>query len=124
MGAFEGAFEFPAGASFGRRPRAKAAADCEAFQNEEIDPELLARFAVDHGDRHRLAAEAELDDREAMQSRVRDVDALAENQPSYFRETHARVELLLDERALVLASLPSLTVLPGGRAAERREDLR
>src|SRR5205814_4896249 len=61
-------------------PRAKAAllaGERQPADPARVDLELLTRRAIDDRDRRRRAAEIELDDREAVQRRVRDHDALS-----------------------------------------------
>ncbi len=86
--------------------------------------QLLARLAVDDGQRHLRTTEAQLARREAMQRRIRDRHALALKQAPNFRQPHAVTEVSRDEAALLLAAAPRLAVLVRHRRAdaERPQD--
>src|SRR6266446_233157 len=119
--------EAVARADGGEDPRPEAAPLAEEIRREERHPagiqlDLLAGAAVGDGYARRGAAEAQFGDGEAVQRRVRDLDALPREEPARLREPHALRQQPPDRGALLFAAGPRLAARSLGRRAQRHED--
>ena len=71
------------GAHRGKDPRAKRsflAGQREPADPARVDLQLLARLAIEYGDRRRRLAKLQLEDRESVQRGIRNLDPLPDEQ--------------------------------------------
>src|SRR6059058_76104 len=92
-----------------------------AIRPAGVDPQLLARRAIDDRDRGRRSAEIELDDREAVQRRIGERDALAGQELADFRQPNALLQPLLDGCLLRTTPAPTVATRPPARGMERQQ---
>ena len=107
----------------GAKPPAFALGQGEPADPARIDLHFLARLAIQHRDRRRGLAKLQLEDREPMQRRIRDLDAVAHEQLPDLREPHAVAEPALDGRALLDARRPAVAPGTTARGMQREQDL-
>ena len=72
-----------------------------------IDLQLLARLAIEHRDRRRRLAKLQLEDREAVQRGIGDLDTLPDEQLANLGEPQALTEPALDRGALLADTAPT-----------------
>jgi hypothetical protein len=106
-------------------PRAKSAL-LTLRQREPADPasiqlQLVARLAIEHRDRRRRLAKLQLEDREAVQRGIRDLDTLPDEQLANLGEAQAVAEPALDRCQLLMATRPPIARgrPPAGCSASR-----
>jgi len=107
----------------GEDPRSRAAAlavgpGLQPQHPAGVELHFLAGPAVGDRDGRRRAPEAQLGDREAVQRRVRHLDALAQKEPPHLRQLHVCAHLLVDEHPLLDAAGPAVAVRSSGRRSQ------
>src|SRR5688572_26285101 len=80
-----------------------------------IDLQLLTRLTIEHRDRRGGFPKLQLEDREAVERGVGDLDAVADEQLADLREPHTVTEPALDRRALLKTARPAVTARPTDR---------
>jgi hypothetical protein len=115
------------GADRGEDPGSEAATTAREVWRQPTGPadvelQLVAGIAVEHGDGGGPLAESELGNGEAMQRRVGDLDPVAAEQAPHLGEAQATSEPVLDSVALIEAQQPRGSALTLGRRVQRRHD--
>jgi hypothetical protein len=88
-----------------------------------IDLQLVTGLAIEDRDRRRRLPKLQLQDREAVQGRIRDQHALPREQLANLREPHPITKLASDRRALLDTAGPSIAARPTAGGMQREQDL-
>jgi hypothetical protein len=97
-------------------------------QREPADPtrielELVARLPVEHRDRRRGSSKLQLEDREAVQRGIRDLDPLPEEEFANLGEAQAVAEPPRDRRALLDTAGPTIASRSPAGGMQREQNL-
>jgi hypothetical protein len=82
-----------------------------------VELHFLPRLAIEDRDHRCRLAKLQLEDREAVQRRIRNVDALPDQQLANLRETQSVTEPALDRGAMLAADVPAIATRPTTRGA-------
>jgi hypothetical protein len=119
--------EAVAGARRGKNEGAKATlfplGQREPPDAARIDLQLLAGLTIEHRDRRGGFPKLQLEDREAVERGVGDLDTVADEQLADLREPHTVTEPALDRRTLLKTARPAVTARPTARGVQREQDL-